>query len=88
MISNIMNRFAPFEKINSTFHMMLLLSLSIVAPACAVVHWSMLNDNYVVPVRFIDTNESCNNSDDDENVNSTEVRFSESHCKDAECTHE
>ena len=88
MISNIMNHFAPFEKINSAFHMTLLLSLSTVALAFAVVHWSMGNDNCVVPVRFIDTYESCNNSDDDENADYTEVRFSEYHCKDSECAHE
>ena len=41
-----------------------------------------------MPVGFKDANESCTNSDDDDdNVDSTKVIFSESHCKDAEHAH-
>ena len=40
--------------------------------------------NDFVHVRFQDVNESHEKSDDDDEFNSTEVRFSESFCKDAE----
>ena len=88
MIANIIHHFLPFEKINPVFHMLLLLSLSIMAPVYAVVHWIMDNDNYAVPVKFKDANESRNSRDDDDNIDPTEVMFYESHFKDAEHAHE
>ena len=87
MILNIMNHFPPFQKINPAFNMLLLLSLSILVLIYVVVCWNMCNDNYDAPIGFKDSNERRDNIDDDDDVNSTEVRFTESHCKDAEYVH-
>ena len=88
MIAKIMNNLPPFEKINASFYALLLLSLSMMVLVYVVVHCNMDNDSYTIPVGFKDTNESRNNSDDDNGVDSTEVSFSKSHCKDAEHAHE
>ena len=88
MIANIMNHFPPFENINTAFHFLLFLSLSMLVPACVVMHWSMDNNNCTMSVGFKDANESRDKRDYDYNVDSAEVSFSESHFKDAEHSHD
>ena len=88
IIASIVNHLPTFEKINPAFHMMLLLFLTMVALVHVLVCQIMENDNHTAPVGFKDANESRNNSDDDENVDSAEVRFCELHCKDIEHTHD
>ena len=79
MIANIMDHFTPVEKINPTFHTTLLLSLSMLVPVRVVVYWNIGNGDHATFVGFKHANESHNNSDNDDDVDSTEVRFSESH---------